>query len=126
MNGKCLSVGISLFFALSGACMAATPSGQGVIQFHGSIVEPGCNTRVGASSTFEFNDCPTRVSGNSVNVRSVEPVRSVSALDHSGVNIKLLAGRIQGGRYYDQEFELVDGSGKPVRSGGYLITLTSP
>jgi hypothetical protein len=64
MNGKHLSVGISLFFALSGACLAATPVSQGVIQFHGSIVESGCTSRVGASSMFEFNDCQTKVSEN--------------------------------------------------------------
>lgn len=72
MNGKRLSVGISLFFALSGACLAATPLGQGVIQFHGSIVESGCSSHMGASSTFEFNGCPTRVDVSSVSVRSVE------------------------------------------------------
>ncbi|MCE6976536.1 type 1 fimbrial protein [Pseudomonas frederiksbergensis] len=126
MNGKRLSVGISLFCALSGACLAATPSGQGVIQFHGNIVESSCTSRMGASSMFEFNDCPAKVSGNSVNVRSVEPVRSVTALDHSGVNVKLLAGRSRDGRYYNQQYELVDGGGKPVGSGTYLITLTSP
>ncbi|WP_246882172.1 type 1 fimbrial protein [Pseudomonas chlororaphis] len=93
MNGKRLSVGISLFFALSGACLAATPLGQGVIQFSGSIVEPGCTSRVGANLTFEFNDCPSRVGGNSVSVRNVESVRSVSALDHSSVDVKLLAAK---------------------------------
>lgn len=126
MNGKRLSVGISLFFALSGACLAATPVAHSVIQFHGSVVELGCTSRVGANSTFEFNDCPTRVGGKSVRVRSVEPVRSVSAFDHSSVNVKLLAGSSQDGRYYDQQYELVDGVGNPVRSGTYLITLTSP
>ncbi|ALI02916.1 fimbriae assembly protein [Pseudomonas sp. FW306-02-F02-AA] len=126
MNGKRLSVGISLFFALSGACLAATPLGQGVIQFHGSIVESGCSSHMGASSTFEFNGCPTRVDGSSVSVRSVEPVRSVSALDHSRVGVKLVTEGSKDGRYYDQQYALVDAAGKPVNSGAYLITLTSP
>jgi type 1 fimbria pilin len=126
MNGKCLSVGISLFFALSGGCLAATPSSQGVIRFHGSIVESGCTSRLGASSTFEFNDCPIKVGGNSVSVRSVEPVRSVSALDHSRVGVKLVADSSKDHRYYDQQYALVDDAGRPVNSGAYLITLTSP
>jgi type 1 fimbria pilin len=126
MNGKRLSVGISLFFALSGACLAATPLGQGVIQFHGSIVESSCSSGVGAGSTFEFNGCPTRVRGDSVSARSVEPVRSVSALDHSRVGVRLVAEGSKDGRYYDQQYALVDTAGKPVNSGAYLITLTSP
>jgi hypothetical protein len=126
MNGKRLSVGISLFFALSGVNLAATASGQGVIQFHGSIVEPGCTSRVGMSSTVEFNGCPTPLPGSAISVRSVESVRSVSALDHSSVNVKLLADSGRDGHYYDQQYEMVDGAGKPVRSGMYLITLTSP
>lgn len=126
MNGKRLSVGISLFFALSGACLAATPVAQGVIQFHGSIVEPNCTTRVGTNSTFEFSGCPTPPRGSAVSVRSVEPVRSVSALDHSRVDVKLVADNRKDGRYYDQQYVLVDAAGKPVNSGAYLITLTSP
>ncbi|WP_192564806.1 type 1 fimbrial protein [Pseudomonas gozinkensis] len=126
MNGKRVSVGISLFFALSGACLAATPSGQGVIQFHGSIVESGCSSHVGTRSTFEFTGCPNKVSGDSVSVRSVAPVPSVSALDHSRVDVKLVVAGNKDGRYYDQQYALVDAAGKPLNSGAYLITLTSP
>ncbi|POA19407.1 hypothetical protein C1886_12745 [Pseudomonas sp. FW300-N1A1] len=126
MNGMRLSVGISLLFALSATCLAATPSGQGVIRFQGSIVEPGCTSRMGTSSTFEFNGCPTRAGGGSVSVQSVEPVRSVSALDRSRVDVKRVVDRTQDGRYYDQHYALVDGAGKPVTSGAYLITLAYP
>lgn len=125
MNGKRLLVGIILLFALAGVSFAATPLGQGLIQFHDSIVEPGCTSLTRMSSTFQFNGCPTPV-GSAVSVRSVESVRSVSLLDHSSVNVKLLAVSGRDGRYYDQQYELVDGTGKPVRSGTYLITLTSP
>jgi hypothetical protein len=63
---------------------------------------------------------------SAVSAGSVETVRSVSALDQSSVNVKLVADRGRNGRYYDQRYELVDGLGMPVRSGTYLITLTSP
>ncbi|WP_256577054.1 hypothetical protein [Pseudomonas sp. Irchel s3b6] len=59
-------------------------------------------------------------------VQSVEPVRSVSALDHSRVDVKRVVDRTQDGRYYDQHYALVDGAGKPVTSGAYLITLAYP
>lgn len=125
MNGKRWSLGMGLFFVLSGACHAANFSGQGVIRFHGSIVESGCTFRMGGAM-FEFNDCPTKVGDNSISVRRVEPVRSVSAIEPSGGNVKLLIGRNHDGRFYNQQYELVDGGGKPVRSGTYVVTLTSP
>lgn len=126
MFGKHLSVGISLFFAVSGACLAATLAGQGVIRFQGSIVEPGCTSHVGANSTVELNGCPTSARGSASNAVGVEPVRSVTALDHSRVDVKLVSESSKDGRYYDRQYALVDGAGKPLKSGSYLITLTAP
>lgn len=125
MHGKRLLVGISLFFVLSGSSFAATPLGKGVVQFHGSIVEPGCTTLTGTSSTFQFKGGRPPMA-SAISVRSVKSMRSDSLLDHSSVNVRLLADSDRDGRYYDQQYELVDGAGKPVRSGTYLITLTSP
>ncbi|MBK5416653.1 type 1 fimbrial protein [Pseudomonas sp. TH31] len=126
MYGKPLSVGISLFFAMSGACLAATSLGQGVIRFQGSIVESSCGSHVGANSTVELSGCSTSAQGSAVSARSVEPVSSVSAPDHSRVDVKLVKETRRDGRYYDQQYTLVDGAGKPVNSGTYLITLTAP
>lgn len=126
MNGKCFSVGFSLFFALSSASLAATPIGQGVIQFHGSIVEPSCTSRMGTNSTIQLYKCPTPVLISAISVREVELARSVSAVNNSSVNVKLLAASSREGRYYSQQYELVDDMGKPVRTGAYLITLTWP
>lgn len=126
MDNCRLAIGTSLVFALNGVSLAAVPLGQGVIQFHGSIVEPGCITNVRMNSTFEFKRCPSPQLGSAVNVHSVEPVSSVSAAGHSSVKVKLLAASSPDGRYYNQQYELVDGSGKPVLSGSYLITLTLP
>ncbi|MBU6959759.1 type 1 fimbrial protein [Pseudomonas sp. CVAP len=125
MNGKFFSVGMGLFFSLTGMCFAATPVAQGVISFHGSIVESSCasSAQVGG---LRLDDCPALARGSVISVRSVEPVRSVSALDHYNVGVKLVADSGKEGRYYNQQYALVDGSGKPVNSGAYLITLTSP
>ena len=126
MDNNRLAIGTFLVFALSSVSLAAVPLGQGVIQFHGSIEESGCITNVKMSSTFEFKRCPSPQLGSAVNVRRVESVSSVSATGHSNVKVKLLAGSSPDGRYYNQQYELVEGSGKPVLSGAYVITLTLP
>ncbi|WP_321836445.1 type 1 fimbrial protein [Pseudomonas kulmbachensis] len=126
MDNNRLAIGTFLVFALSGVSLAAVPLGQGVIQFHGSIEESGCITNVKMSSTFEFKRCPSPQLGSAVSVRRVESVSSVSATGHSNVKVKLLAGSSPDGRYYNQQYELVEGSGKPVLSGAYVITLTLP
>jgi type 1 fimbria pilin len=126
MNGRHLSVGISFFFALSGVCLAATPASQGSIQFRGSIVEPSCLSHAGQNSAFEINGCAPLNLGTAVNVRSVAPISSVSAVGHSAVNVKLLADNGQSGRDYAGQYQLVDERGTPVRSGMYVITLTAP
>lgn len=117
------SVSISLCLLLSGTSLASTTIATGVIRFTGSIVEAGCSSKVGAGSRIELNDCPNTSRGTSV---SVAPVRSVSALDHSSVSVKLLADSGENGRYYDQQYALVDNAGRPVHEGKYLITVTSP
>jgi hypothetical protein len=126
MNSQRLAVGISLFFAMSGACLASTTISQGVIEFRGSLVESSCATGIGANSTVELSDCATSARGGNVSAHRVEPARSVSALDPSSVDVKLLSESRQGEHYYDQQYALVDGAGKPVTAGNYLITLTAP
>ncbi|MFJ2364009.1 type 1 fimbrial protein [Pseudomonas sp. NPDC087697] len=126
MNGTRLSVGFSLFFAFSSACVAATPMAQGVIHFSGSIVDTGCTLHLEDGSTFGLYGCPNFARGSAISVRSIEPVRSVGAVNHSRVGVKLVDDKRQDGRYYDQQYALVDSAGKPVSSGAYLISLTYP
>lgn len=126
MNGKCLSIGITLLFGLSGACLAAAPSSHGVIQFTGSIVESGCMHGIGADSVLEFNGCPRSSRGTAISAVRVAQVAEATALDHSVVGVKLVSDSGSTGRYYDQQYALIDAAGKPVRSGAYLITLTFP
>ncbi|MVV49339.1 type 1 fimbrial protein [Pseudomonas sp. PB120] len=121
MNGKQISVCISLFLALKGTCLAAAPP-SGTVQFHGSIVEPGCTSRASTQAAFELNGCPFPGHAVTMKVNSLGPV----IRGHGSVNVKRLADSGQKDRYYDSQYELVDGAGKPVRSGMYLITLSMP
>jgi hypothetical protein len=125
MNLKRLSVVTGLFFVIVGSCGAATQVGQGVIQFHGSIVEPGCASSA-SGAVMELKGCSPASRASQINVRNVQPISRVIAPDHSAVNVKLTADSGEGGRYYDQQYVLVDNAGRPVQSGTYLITLTSP
>jgi type 1 fimbria pilin len=122
MNGKRIAVGLSLLFALSGACLAA----PGTIRFQGSIVEPGCQSRVGTDGTFELYECSAQSRAMRIEANTLAPTASVSAVGQSSVNVKLLADSGREGRYYDQQFVLMDEAGLPIRSGDYLVTLSMP
>ncbi|NVZ69501.1 type 1 fimbrial protein [Pseudomonas costantinii] len=123
MNVKRLSVVTGFLAMWAGACMA---SSQGVIQFHGSIVESSCTSVASSGSMMELKGCPLASRGSRINVH---PVSSVKALGNATVNatanVKLVADS-GSGRYYDQRYVLVDPLGKPIHSGAYVITLTSP
>lgn len=125
MNGKRLLLGMNMFFVLCGTCLADSPnsgSPGGAIQFSGAVVDTSCASQGGNNSTFGYKNCPTRLNGD---VLGVQPVGTVRAVGKSNVNIRLLADS-RNGRFFDQRYQLVDGLGKPVGSGNYLITMTSP
>ncbi|MBI6910228.1 type 1 fimbrial protein [Pseudomonas palleroniana] len=119
MNVIRLSVVTGLLAVWAGTCMAAS---SGVIQFHGSIVEPGCNSATPGGSTVAFNGCPQAMRGSRF---EVQPVGSVQALGNATANVKLVADS-SNGRYYDQRYLLVDAGGKPIQSGAYIVTMTAP
>ena len=116
MNGTFFSVGAGLFLSLTGTCFAVTPVAQGVIAFHGSIVESSCTSSAQAGG-LKLDACPVLARGGAISVHRVDPDRGVSALDRSGVKVKLVADSDEEGRYYSQHYALVDGSGKQVDSG---------
>ncbi|MNN69375.1 hypothetical protein D3C81_1851620 [compost metagenome] len=120
MNFKSLPVAVSIFLALNGTCWAATPAAPGSIRFEGGIVERGCSPGVGKDSTLHLKTCPATGRTPVVNVRNIDPTSAPA-----DITVKLLADRDQG-RYYDQQYQLVDGAGAPVRSGDYLITVSLP
>lgn len=125
MSSQRLAVGISLFFALVSGTAQAAPVSHGVIHFRGSIVEATCTTGDGAGATLALSGCPQFVPASNVSAQGVEPVRTVSALDHSVVKVKIVT-ETRDGRYFDRQYNLSDAAGKPLRSGAYLVTLSYP
>lgn len=103
---------------MGGVSDAAQTVGQGTIEFRGSIVEPGCATNARSSSVVELKGCVQANRGSRLEVREMAPVASVNA-----AHVRLVADSASG-RYYDQQYVLVDGAGKRVQSGNYVITLT--
>ncbi|MFL1505154.1 type 1 fimbrial protein [Pseudomonas sp. O64] len=120
MNVKGISVFTGLFCLWAGACAAAQTVGQGTIYFTGAIVEPGCATNARSGAVMELNGCAISNRGSRFDVSNVSPVASVNA-----AHVKLVADS-GNGRYYDQRYLLVDSAGKPIQSGNYVITMTSP
>ncbi|MNF54230.1 hypothetical protein D3C84_356540 [compost metagenome] len=124
MSGKLKVVSVAVLFSLCAVCQAATPMAQGTIRFTGSIVESSCQTS-SQPGGWRMDGCPALARDTAIDVRRIDPQASVSALDSTSVQVKLVAENVQD-RYYDQQYALVDHAGKPVTSGNYLITLTSP
>lgn len=120
MNVIRLSLVTGFLAVWTGTCMAA-PQG-GVVRFYGSIVEPGCTTAAASGSIMELKGCPQASRGNQL---AVQPVRSVKAVGAPNAHVRLMADT-PNGRYYDQRYVLVDAFDKPIQTGSYLITLTSP
>lgn len=128
MSTKLVLAGVGMFLGLSGICSAAPQSIQGTIYFHGSIVEEPCtpSSTAQGGAALSLRQCPQFSRSNDIRVHGVGPSSSVTAIGKSPVNVKLVTDSGKEGRYYDQQYALVDEAGKPVNSGMYLITLTSP
>ncbi|WP_106803484.1 type 1 fimbrial protein [Pseudomonas sp. S5D5] len=120
MSVKRLSVMAGLLGIWASTCGAAQIVGQGSIEFHGSIVEGGCATNTHSGAVMELHECAVASRGSHFDVRGVAPVASVDAAH------VLLVADSGNGRYYDQRYVLVDGAGKPIRSGNYVVTMTLP
>lgn len=133
MNAKQLSAVVGLFLGAVAPTFAGTAVSQGVIRFHGSIVESPCSPASQASAqdskaVLSLNSCPKLSRGNSIDVHSVglQPVGTVAGVNRA-VKVKLIADSGNASSpYYDQQYALVDSAGKPVKTGTYIITLTSP
>ncbi|KTC18475.1 hypothetical protein AO391_13485 [Pseudomonas marginalis ICMP 9505] len=120
MNVKGISVLAGLFCLWAGACAAAQTVGGGTLEFRGAIVEPGCATNARSGAVMELTGCAEFSRGSRFDVRNLTPLASVNTAH------VLLVADSGSGRYYDQRYLLVDGAGKPIQSGNYVITLTSP
>lgn len=126
MNRKQLLLGISLYAAFNGLCVAASAPSQGVIHFQGAIVEPACTSSTGEGAVVALTGCSAQSRGTTIEAHRLVPVSQVTALDASTVKVKLLAETGRDSRYFDRQYQLLDETGKPVRSGNYLITLIMP
>lgn len=125
MNGKfSLVVAIAMLSAFP-MCQAETSVGSGVIRFSGRVVESPCTTSFQANG-LRMDACPVPARNIDLDVRRVQPKSSLTATDHTPVQAKLVTTRTTLGRYYDQQYTLVDRAGKPVTSGTYLVTVTMP
>lgn len=125
MNSKNVVVGWSLILSLSGTCFAATPATQETITFRGAVVEDLC-TPLPAKNGLKLHECPVLAHGKGISVQTVAPERSVSALDHRGVHLKLTSQQIEGHEAFAEQLILLDAANKPITSGNYLVTLTYP
>lgn len=120
MNVGRFSVATSLLCLWASTCGAAQTVGQGTIRFTGAIVESGCATNARSGSVMELSGCASVSRGSHFDVSKVAPVASVNA-----AHVRLVADSGEG-RYYNQRYLLVDDAGKPIESGNYIITMTSP
>lgn len=131
MNTQLFVASVGLMMSLSAMVLAdERVIGQGVIRFHGRIVEAPCEPNTGSdvderSVPLRLDHCLTPAGRTDIRVDRIDPVRSMSAPDHSRVKVKLIKNSGQGA-YYDQHYTLVDEARERVRSGTYLVTLTSP
>lgn len=115
-----LSVVTSLLCLWASTCGAAQSVGQGTIAFTGSVVETGCATNARSGAVMEVKGCADGGRENRFDVRSVTPV--------GGGAVPRLLRVADGshGRSPDQRYVLVDGTGTPILSGNYVVTVTMP
>ncbi len=120
MGVKGISIIAGFLGLWAGSCAAAQTAGQGVIRFTGSIVESGCATNARSGAVMEVTGCASASRGSHFDVRNMASAASVDA-----AHVRLVADT-RNGRYYDQRYVLVDGAGKPIQSGSYVVTMTAP
>ena len=125
MSIKHLAVAAGLFLAGIGTFSQAQQPSRGVINFHGSIVEPSCNASSEGESLMQLKGCTTASRGNLISAHSVQPFNTVKSVQGSATQVRLVADSGTNGRYYNQSYQLMDNAGAPVRSGSYVVTITA-
>ncbi|MEG0861441.1 MAG: type 1 fimbrial protein [Pseudomonas sp.] len=125
MNGMLSVASVTMLFSLCTVCQAAPAVAQGEIRFTGSIVESSCTTS-SRPGGWRMEGCPSLARGTGIDVQRLDPHATVRALDNASAQARLVADSGEQGRYYDQQYVLVDNLGKPITTGNYLVTLTTP
>ena len=105
MNRKQLLLGISLYAAFNGLCVAASAPSQGAIHFQGAIVEPACTSSAGEGAVVALTGCSAQSRGTTIEAHRLVPVSQVTALDASTVKVKvkLLAETGRDSLYFDRQ-----------------------
>jgi hypothetical protein len=116
---SCIAMG--LLVSLSGTCFAST----GVIAFRGAIVESPCPVSTSAEG-FALHGCPAGAAGQDGSARKVQPLQSVRSIEGSTAQVKLVRENREEGGLLRQQYALVDGNGRVLTSGNYVVTLTYP
>ena len=116
-----ISIAMGLLVSLSGTCFAS----PGVIAFRGAIVESPCPVSTSAEG-FALHGCPARTAGQDGSAHKVQPLRSVRSIDGSTAQVKLIRESREEGGSLSQQYALVDGKGRALTSGNYVVTLTYP
>jgi type 1 fimbria pilin len=103
---------------------AQSPPTTGVIRFTGQIVEAGCTAGGVNNSSIELHDCPQASLGQTFAVQQASARNTDDA--NQRVFAQIVADNHDQETYYDQRFLLVDGSGLPITTGNYIVTLAVP
>ena len=116
-----ISIAMGLLVSLSGTCFAS----PGVIALRGAIVEAPCPVSTSAEG-FALHGCPARTAGQDSSAHKVQPLQSVRSIDGSTAQVKLIGENRAEGGVLRQQYALVDGKGRALTSGNYVVTLTYP
>ena len=116
-----ISIAMGLLVSLSGTCFAS----PGVIALRGAIVESPCPVSTSAEG-FALHGCPARTAGQDGSAHKVQPLRSVRSIDGSTAQVKLIGENSDESGVLRQQYALVDGKGRALTSGNYVVTLTYP
>lgn len=116
-----ICIGVGLLAGLSGSVIAS----PGVIAFRGAIVESPCAVSTSAEG-FALQGCTAMTADRDSRASGVEPLRSVRSIDGSAAQVKLIRENREEGGSLRQQYALVDGKGRALTSGNYVVTLTYP
>lgn len=116
-----ISIAMGLLVSLSGTCFAS----PGVIALRGAIVEAPCPVST-SSEGFALHGCPARTAGQDSSAHKVQPLQSVRSIDGSTAQVKLIGENRAEGGVLRQQYALVDGNGRALTSGNYVVNLTYP
>lgn len=112
--------------ALSSVCRADYSGGHGTIRITGGIEEPGCSSSFLSNAAFTLNDCPSVVRDTSIVIVNIDDPAVGITPKYSLAHANLVSDSGSNSRYYNRQYEVLDSKGELIRSGAYMITLTSP